>query len=321
MGGYDPGLDNLQTLCAALEATNHVLEAGTADLDTTGKRLAQEEDDLREALAGLKTEADAFEKEVETAEAQATEAVNELDTAAHQALETWMPAFEEKVGDARQESHQELTQRATTLESEFEELQSRGFDPLDAVLTNEDAEFERWTNEAETALKAQVDALDAAGTEAAQDIQRAFSALTTADLATASASGAMDNTLRDQLDGFDKDEPQEVERRCGEIRTDVAEAIQEFGRGVEAMAAAAHQAAEGYAKEAADAIEAENRQAMDAVEQAGTALADANTEFEQTGADAGSSEPEITAIVALRPKVETADDEVTEIKRLMEAVQ
>jgi hypothetical protein len=321
MGGFDPGLDKLQALCNTLEGTNQVLDQAAHDLDARGKGLDQAEDELRDALDHLRTEADGLEKEVAGLDTQAVQSAGELGAAARQALDTWMPELETKVTEARAHAHEALTHHASSLQSEFDELESRGFDALDTVLTTEESEFQRWTGEAEAALKAQVEELQTADTDAKGDIQRAFSALTTADLVIASERGTAENTITAQMEAFDKDEPQEIEKRAETVRTSAVESIEEARKSVEAVAAAAHTVAEGTGTEGGDAIEKENGQLTEAVDQAGTACAEALTEFEQAGADAGSLKAEATFVAELRPGIEKADGEVTEIRELMEAVQ
>lgn len=321
MGGYDPGVDNLQTFCALLEAANHLLETATPDLDARAKGLIEAESDLREELTGLKTETDALEKEVETSETQATGAAADLGAATHKALETRMPAVEGQVGETKDHSHQTLTQRAAALQTEFDELETRGFEPLDTLLTQEQSEFERWTNEADKALGSLVEGLEAATEETTKDIQQATADLTAANQATEDEHSNVANTLALELEEFDKNLPQDVEKQIGDASVSVPAWIHdEWGNSIKTNVNFAHNLVQAIVKDAMSAIQEENRQATDSVEAAGTALAQADTEFERAAADAESSEPEVASIADFRPRIETADEDVTEIRALMEAV-
>jgi hypothetical protein len=319
-GGYAPSLDNLQALCAALEGANTFLETAIPDVDERGKALKEAEDDLREALDGVQAEADELQKEVEASEGQAVASAGELETAAQEALTTSLPGLDEKIAQSEDETHQELTQRATALESQLEELQSRGFDPLETVLAQEQSEFEQWTTDADTAMQALVVEIEEA-VEQVQDVDKqTVSALITTSNVLGQARGEAANTLQEEMDRFDKEEPEELERRGDEIGNAAGTFLPEWRRGLDADADAAQDTAEGQGTAGGQGIEDENRQVADAVELAASELEQTELEFERAAAAAETDQPRVVSVADLRSEIAKAEEELREIREAMETL-
>lgn len=320
MAAYDPGVDNLQAFSSLLEATNHVFEAAIPDLGEWGKDLIEAEPDLRAALTSLKTDTASLQKEVETLEVQVTGAAAELSSATHRAIETRMPAIESEVRESRSRSHETLTQRAAALPSELDELQTRGFEPFQAVVTQEQADFERWANEADTALRSLWEGLEAAAEETTRDTEQATADLTAAAEAAGSEHAALDEVQRVELYRLGTNLPDEIEKRSAEASASASQRIEEWANTMKTEVTALHNDVEDLGKGAGGAIQEENRGVTEVLDAAGLALGQAGTEFEQSGADAESLESEAASIADLRPNIETADGEVAEIRALMEAL-
>jgi hypothetical protein len=319
-GGYAPSLDNLQALCAALEAANTFLETAIPDADERGKALREAEEDLREALDGVQAEADELQKEVEASESQAIASAGELGTAAQEALDTSLAGLDEKVAQSADETHQELTQRATALEAQVEELQGRGFDALESVLAQEQAEFEQWTTDADTAMQALVVDFE----EALQEVQsvdtQTVSALNDADQVIRQAWQEAQHTLQEEMDRFDKEEPEELERRGDEVATAAATFIQEWRSGLDADASAAQDTAEGHGTAGGQGLEEETRELTAAVGAAASELEQTEAEFERAAAGAETDQPRVVSVADLRSEIAKAEEELREIREAMETL-
>jgi hypothetical protein len=320
MGGYAPSLDNLQALCTALEGANTFLETAIPDLDERGKALKEAEEHIREALDGVQTEADELQKEVQASESQALASTGELGTAGQEALQTSLPALDEKIAQSEDETHQELTQRATALEAQLEELQSRGFEALETVLVQEQSEFEQWATDADTALQALVVEVEEAVEQVQETDKQTVSALITNSNVLGQARGEAANTLRDEMDRFDKEEPEEIERRGDEIAGSGGTFIQEWRAGLESDASAAQDTAEGHGTAGGQGIEEESRQVTAAVELAAGELEQTEIEFERAAAAAETDQPRVVSVADLRSEIAKAEEELREIREAMETL-
>ena len=115
--------------------------------------------------------------------------------------------------------------------------------------------------------------------------------------------------------------PQEVEKRCNDALTSSIPWI--AGDGVDQVlvsARVAHGLMESLGKEQSQPIQQESNQLTDVVGTMETALADADLELERTAANAEWSEDELGKVVELRKEIETANDELVEIRAVMEAM-
>ena len=318
--GYEQDVEKLQTFCTTLEGTNHLLESAATDLGAVGKALVEAEPDLREALAGLESDTQALEHELETSAKQAKDDAAELGHAGQQAVETRLPALDGHVGDAKSHLHQAVPELGTGLESELNELLTHGFEPFDSTLTGEQSEFERWTHEADAALATLVEALESASNETVHDIQQAGADLQAVLDAVQHEHTEWQRTLDDDNEHVGTELPGQVDHTFSGLDASIPHWVHELGESVQAALTADREMVLGYGKEGGVALGEESSHATDDVHKAQGSLEEAGIEFEQTAADADSAEATAGEVADLRPMVETADAHVVQIRNVTDAM-
>jgi hypothetical protein len=321
VGGYDPGVDNLNVFNTVLESTNRILEDAAPKLDALGTGLSDTETELRGELVALTTELETLDKEVESWEAAAVAAVKEVNDDAHKVVEVRLPALDTDMAAARQRVDGALATHGTTWQPRLDELEARGFDALDTVLTSEEQDFERWAGEAEAALGALHVSLNAEGAEVKRDTDEAVAALDAAKDAAVDAHTAARTALEAQLHDFDDSLPKEVDKRCHDTSATVPVWIEsEWGGTITTLVTAYHNVLQALGKDESALIEQESGRVTGIVDTTETSLSEAEAEFERCAVSAEWSEREMKEVSELRPQIEKADEEVTEIRALMEAV-
>jgi hypothetical protein len=320
MSDYDPGIDNLNVFCTILESTNRILEDATPKLDAVGQELSEAETELRGSLVALTTDLETLEKEAQAWEGHATAAVKELQAEAQRAVDNRLPALEAHVDEAKARVHGSVQAHGSSLQSWLDEVEARGFDALDAAIRQEDEEFQRWTGEADQALGELTGGLHAETDELKRDVEGAAEVMSAAKDAAIDARAAAAGALGRQLDDFEHGLGHEAETRCQAPGDQIPAWIGPWAGSVQSVAAGYHTLLASLGTDEKAAIAHEGEQATDLVEQAEGLLSAADTDFEHAVADAEACLHETAATAAVRPKIEHAEEQLTEIQAVIAAV-
>jgi hypothetical protein len=159
-GRLDQSVENLRMLCELLRVTNPLLETGAAELAAAAHTVAEGESRLSSELDHLVTEVDAVQKQAETSQAEAVNALTELAHAAEGANTEALTEIETDAAAVQAHWTSVLHEKGSSLDSAFGELKSHGWDPLVATLGNEQGDFEKWEHAADEALQDLVHAVE-----------------------------------------------------------------------------------------------------------------------------------------------------------------
>jgi hypothetical protein len=263
---------------------------------------------------------DALQKEVQSLEEQAAAAAGGLTSDAQQALETGLPALEQRAGEARNDAHQEMEERTSGLRSELDELETQGFDPLESLLNGEQERFEHWTSEADTALERLLVEQEAAAAEVASAFEQAGEQLRAAEEAVEDEHASLSSSLGRSLYDF-YDLPDEVTSRCDQTGASVATWIRDvWSDSIRVTVTVDRGFVENLGRDTGAALEEEGRRAAEVVELATGALEQARAELALGAVAAAAVAPEAAGIDDLCPRLQAADREVDEIRALMDVV-
>jgi len=148
----DQSVENLRAFCELLRVTNPVLEAGASDLGGLGHSLGDTTTHLSQELDHLATDVDGLQKQAESSQAEAVKACEELGHVAEGVNSTGLAEVEKEAASTQEHWTAVLQETSSALDTAFQELDSQGWEPLDAALAQEQGDFERWTQAADDTL-------------------------------------------------------------------------------------------------------------------------------------------------------------------------
>jgi hypothetical protein len=315
----DASVENLQTFCDLLEATNPPVEAGVADLARLAQALGATEGRLANGLHSLDTELDGVQKEAETSEASAVKACAELNAAAKEELETELPDVERQAAAAEEEWSKELDAKARAVDTAFQELESDGWAPLDTGLESERRDFEQWSKEADAAIGR----IDQAVVSLTTQVERDGSACANA-IGDATGEPFFDHSFWEpahlQAEKVDTTVVQSFRTERDGILKEMSDAYADLVSVMEGAAQKAREAVAEKAEEAASGIRDQTEQATLAVDAAEVALEAAKVEFDRSALAAEAAEPKAAGLVQLETGIEAADARLAEMRAAMEAM-
>lgn len=313
---HDESIRKLELLCATLEQANQLLEVAVPDLGDRGDDLIGSERELRTSATALADETHSFEADLEGWEHQAGTATSDFGEAASQALETRLPRLEARVDEVEEHLHQVLTDRATHLESESEDLQTLGFEPLTLLLTADRSNVQRWTTDSYAAIGALAESLGAATAGGRSDLKSGTDDLRGGTVAV--NVGSWSSLLHQDLLELDENLLDSIDTRCD--GSEVAARIGQCLELIQATVTTDRKAAQDWGEEAGVALQGEYRLVADAVAAANDALLAVEQEHVQCEADAGSTLAVVVPIADLRPRIEAANDDCVRIRAVMDAM-
>jgi hypothetical protein len=316
MTAMDDGVDKLQAYCDLLETTNPALATGTADLGRLAQDLSDSEGRLSTELAALDGEVDGLQKEAETSEAAAVKACQELASACEQEVKTELPEMEQQMAADKDEWVKDLDQKAAALETGFVELESQAFTPLDTVLDSERRDFDRWMNEADTALVALAKALE----QAAQEVEQGGTSAAEPWADAPCFDHAFWQPAKTQAEKVGTEVVQAFRAAKHQEETEAKKTYDDVTEYVQGQAIDVRASLEKHAGTAAAAIQTETQEVTQAVDTAVAELDETKTAFDTAAMHGEDAEPRAASLMELGPRIEAADVKLEEIRAAMEAM-
>jgi DNA anti-recombination protein RmuC len=319
-GGLDQSVENLRALCELLRATNPVLESGVADLARVASSVTEGESRLSTDLDHLAADLDAAQKQAETSEADAVKACTELDHAADEVIANSLTEIGTDAAAAQAHWTSALHEKEGALDSAFQELESDGWDPLVATLTNEQADFERWMHSADEALTGLVLGLDTVATGVTQQ------------------GTVLDEAARD-LEAAPPLSEEYWQITHDDAKKIVEETIPEFGRSVDRRSVDLNEVHEQVltavdnssnqlraqldltTETAMNAIEAQANAMTKAADEAEAAVRSAQTQYELSAVHGEEAGREAAQLLELAGLVVDAQAQLAKIREVLEALQ
>lgn len=319
MPDIDESVERLRAFNGLLERIQPALHSLAGELDGLSHQLAGDEPGVRDGLAALASEVTDLAKAATDSATDAAHAAEDLDTHLRQLLDSSLPAIEQQATQSKEQLQQSLQEQAKAVDAGLGTLQFEAFEPFDTVLGQRQTDFSAWADQADGAIN-----------PLGEEILEAIAEVTTgvAQLAT-DISGATASVETDKSDfGATKWETQKVDDK---LPTDFEHAIAslqdevhtlhssmtDIWSGDLAIASQFNEPATAAVKAVEEAIE----HAIAAVGTATQSISQLDEEVERDAVLAESDQVKrVTVIAALAPQIAEAEQNVVEIREILQAM-
>jgi hypothetical protein len=279
MGGYNDGVYKLDEFCALLTQTNDRLIADHSTMENLEQAIEQFEPSIDKTLGALGDAVADFQRRLGEAERSAAEEVEGLAEDARELDSGRLPAVGDQVEAAEDALEGRLQAEGAALDQAFAELASQGFASLDAGLEALQAAGTALAGELEQDFTALTQALQAGGQRIDQAEAETVAELSqAADTFTAEDQAGLDAAAAECLAGWGTELPAALEAQTAEFGQEFVRVYDEFESGAEAGGEGLKAAVAALFQETADYTRGEAgarlEEALDlAVDQALPALA------------------------------------------------
>lgn len=316
---FDESLEHLRLLCELVRVANPALERGAAELGRVAQGLSENEQRLSLDLDHLATEVDGLQKEAETSEAAAVKACQDLGHAAEEVNASGLAEVEKEAAAAQVHWTAAFHEKSSALDSAFQEVAANGWEPLDAALASEQADFEKWTQAADDTLQGLVQGFATVAT----DVQHQGTVLDEAARGL-EAAPPFPKAYWHPVASHGKALTEETVPHFGE---QVEHQDTELGTVHEHLAAAAGDGSTHVRAQmdltvqmAVTAIDAQANEVTQMVQTAVETLQTAHTEFERSQIQADDAEKAGHELVELAGHVAQAEVQLQQVQAVLEAL-